>query len=82
MIRVLGQDVELRAKVEIINGYSAHADRTELAKWIGAVRAKSPRLGQVCLVHGEPAAQEALTEALVAQAYTVISPTAGDTITC
>ncbi|MEO7085649.1 MAG: MBL fold metallo-hydrolase [Gemmatimonadaceae bacterium] len=82
VIRVLGEDVELRAKVEIINGYSAHADRTELAKWLGAVRAKSPRLGQVCLVHGEPEAQEALTAALAAQAYTVISPVAGDRVTC
>ena len=36
VIRVLGEEVELRANVEILNGYSAHADRTELAKWLGA----------------------------------------------
>ena len=35
VIRVLGEEVELRAKVEILNGYSAHADRTELAHWLG-----------------------------------------------
>ena len=74
MIRVLGNDVELRAKVEIINGYSAHADRTELAAWLGAVRGTSPALGTVCLVHGEKEAQEALSGALHAQGYSVRCP--------
>lgn len=42
VIRVLGEEVELRAQVEILNGYSAHADRTQLASWLGAVRSTSP----------------------------------------
>ncbi|HEY2898506.1 MAG TPA: MBL fold metallo-hydrolase [Gemmatimonadaceae bacterium] len=74
MIRVLGNDVELRAKVEIINGYSAHADRTELAGWLGAVRHTSPALRTVCLVHGEEEAQQALSDALSAQGYSVKCP--------
>ena len=28
MLRIFGDDVPLRAHVEVINGYSAHADRT------------------------------------------------------
>jgi metallo-beta-lactamase family protein len=74
MIRVLGNEVELRATVEIINGYSAHADRAELASWLGAVRRTSPNLRKVCLVHGEEAAQAALSEALRAQGYEVCCP--------
>ncbi|HYW50645.1 MAG TPA: MBL fold metallo-hydrolase, partial [Gemmatimonadaceae bacterium] len=31
MLRIFGDEVPLRAKVEILNGYSAHADRSELA---------------------------------------------------
>jgi metallo-beta-lactamase family protein len=81
VIRVLGDDVELRAKVEILNGYSAHADRTELARWLGAVRSTSPRLGRVCLVHGEPAAQAALSSALEADGYHVSCPQPGARIT-
>ena len=47
VIRVLGEEVELRANVEILNGYSAHADRTELAKWLDDVRRRlaQPRAG-------------------------------------
>jgi metallo-beta-lactamase family protein len=74
VIRVLGNDVELRATVEIINGYSAHADRTELAAWLGAVRRSSPDLRRVYLVHGEEDAQAALSENLGAQGYAVTCP--------
>ena len=81
VIRVLGEEVELRANVEILNGYSAHADRTELAKWLGAVRRSSPNLEQVCLVHGEVPAQTALSAALSAQGYTVSCPKAGERVT-
>ena len=81
MIRVLGNEVELRATVEIINGYSAHADRTELAAWLGAVRGSSPELRQVCLVHGEEEAQEALSGALRAQGYQVLCPALHEKLT-
>ena len=80
VIRVLGDEVELRAKVEILNGYSAHADRTELARWLDAVRTTSPRLARVCLVHGEPAAQTALSGALAAQGYQVSCPDRGERV--
>jgi len=74
VIRVLGNDVELRAKVEIINGYSAHADRSELASWLASVRRTSPALRQIYLVHGEIEAQAALAESLTAQGYRVSCP--------
>jgi len=78
VIRVLGNDVELRATVEIINGYSAHADRTELAAWLAAVRRTSPDLRTVYLVHGEEDAQAALSAALRAQGYSVSCPALHD----
>jgi metallo-beta-lactamase family protein len=74
MIRVLGNDVALRATVEVINGYSAHADRTELERWIDAVRRHSPALRHVHLVHGEASAQTALSERLGALGYSVSCP--------
>ncbi|MEO8622795.1 MAG: MBL fold metallo-hydrolase RNA specificity domain-containing protein, partial [bacterium] len=81
VIRVLGQEVPLRAHVEVLNGYSAHGDRTELSAWLDAVRQSSPHLSQVCLVHGEPAAQDAFSARLRANHYAVICPEAGDTVT-
>ncbi|MGH7656579.1 MAG: MBL fold metallo-hydrolase RNA specificity domain-containing protein [Gemmatimonadaceae bacterium] len=80
-IRVYGEDVPLRARVEVIDGYSAHADRTELRGWIDAVRAQSPSLGAVCLVHGEPTAQDAFAAALKAGGYRVNCPVPGASAT-
>ena len=71
VIRVFGEDVALRAHVEVLNGYSAHADRTELADWLGSVRAASPALGRVYLVHGERGAQDAFAGDLAARGYDV-----------
>jgi len=56
-IRIHGRDVRVRARVETLDGLSAHADRGEIMSWLGA--AESPP-GRVFLVHGEPEAAEAL----------------------
>jgi metallo-beta-lactamase family protein len=73
-LRIFGEDVPLRARVEIINGYSAHADRTEMTTWLGRVKEKSPRLGPVWLVHGEPLVQDEFKTALTAKGYAVECP--------
>lgn len=80
-IRVYGEDVQLNARVEIINGYSAHADRGELKGWIDAVRAQSPSLSDVWLVHGEPAAQDEFAATLGAAGYRAHCPTPGTVTT-
>jgi metallo-beta-lactamase family protein len=56
---LLGIERELRAEVAILNGFSAHADQTELLAFAEAVR-ESGTLEQVALVHGEPHALEVL----------------------
>jgi metallo-beta-lactamase family protein len=73
-LRIFGEDVPLRARVEIINGYSAHADRTEMTTWLGRVKEKSPRLGPIWLVHGEPLVQDEFKTALTAKGYAVDCP--------
>ena len=79
VIKVFGDEIPLRAKVEILNGYSAHADRTELQHWLERVRATSPRLQQVYLVHGEPEAQDAFVPTVAAMNLSVSCPTPGTT---
>ena len=74
MLKLLGEEQPLRADVVILNGYSAHADRTELARWLGDVRGKSPALEKVYLVHGEPVAQDALRGQLMSAGYKVEAP--------
>jgi metallo-beta-lactamase family protein len=74
MLSIFGDDVPLRARVEVISGYSAHADRGELTSWLDTVRASSPGLERVHLVHGEPDAQAALMVSLQAKGYEVDAP--------
>lgn len=74
-IKVLGEEVELRAEVQILDGYSAHADRTELREWLHATRGIGrSRLPRVCLVHGERHAQESLADRLRIDGFEVTVP--------
>ncbi len=54
-----GERLEIRARVHVLSGYSAHADRDELVHW-----ARAARPGRIHLVHGEDAARRSLEEAL------------------
>ena len=74
MLTIFGDEVPLRAHVEVINGYSAHADRVELASWIDRVRERSAGLSNVWLVHGEPPAQDELATSLGSKGFTVGCP--------
>lgn len=79
-IRVLGDDIPLRAQVEVLNGYSAHADRTELLRWIEGVRDQSASLREVFLVHGEPEAQDAFSKELMMRGLVTTAPARGQTV--
>ncbi|MFN2399630.1 MAG: MBL fold metallo-hydrolase RNA specificity domain-containing protein [Gemmatimonadaceae bacterium] len=68
-IKVFGEIVELRARVEIVNGYSAHADRNELLEWAEAVRSRSRSLERIFLVHGEQEAQDCFARVLGEHGY-------------
>ena len=50
-VRILGQKYPVKAKVERINGFSAHADKEELYEWLSGLK-KPPR--KLFVVHGEP----------------------------
>lgn len=85
VIKVFSEEIPLRARVEILNGYSAHGDRHELQGWLDRVR-DGGRPGSVpppvYLVHGEPDAQEAFTEQLRGAGYSSVqAPQRHDTIT-
>jgi metallo-beta-lactamase family protein len=79
-LRIFGEMVPLRAQVEVLDGYSAHADRGGLVAWLDAVKRTSPSLGAVYLVHGEPDAQDALSELLQAGKYEAVVPAPGDRV--
>jgi metallo-beta-lactamase family protein len=58
-VRILGEEIPVRAKVYTINGFSAHAGQSELVAWHQASRA-----ARTYLVHGEEAVMRKLAPAL------------------
>ena len=76
-IKVYGEEILLRASVEVLNGYSAHADRGELRRWAETVRGPGGQIADVYLVHGESSAQDALARTLRADGFNVTIPTRG-----
>jgi metallo-beta-lactamase family protein len=50
MVRILGQYYPVRARVLQLNGFSAHADRDELVRWLSSL-SKPPRC--IFVTHGE-----------------------------
>lgn len=59
-IRLFGEEYVVRAGIETLGGFSAHAGQSELIAWVSAFRS-GPRLA---LVHGEPEALDALANQL------------------
>jgi metallo-beta-lactamase family protein len=55
-VKIFGEEYQLNAHVEAINGFSAHADRDELLAWTGAIRQKPE---YTFVVHGEEEVSEA-----------------------
>lgn len=58
-IRIFGEKIPVRAKVSTIDGFSSHADFSEILRWLGNFKS-APEM--VFLVHGEPQASSSLAE--------------------
>jgi metallo-beta-lactamase family protein len=50
-VRIFGEEYHNNAHIEVLNGYSGHADRDEMLEWVGGMKRKPQR---TFLVHGEP----------------------------
>lgn len=56
-VKIHGQQVPVRARVEQVQGFSAHADYEEILRWLHGFRSPPEK---VFLVHGEPESLRAL----------------------
>jgi metallo-beta-lactamase family protein len=59
-VRVMKEDVPVRCHVERIGGLSAHADWSEVLRWLEPLEATPPR--RVFTTHGEPESAKAMAE--------------------
>jgi metallo-beta-lactamase family protein len=70
-VRIFGDKYEVKADVESIEGYSAHADQAELLEW--ARPFDRNRLQHAFVVHGEPEASYVFAEKLRDEGVKTIS---------
>ena len=59
-VRIYREKIKVRAKISMINGFSAHADQTEMLNWMSEFE----KLDKVFLIHGEPDKQAIFKQAI------------------
>jgi metallo-beta-lactamase family protein len=65
VVKIFGEEYSLKARVETINGFSAHADRNDLLSYVQQIGVD--RLRTAFVVHGEEASSLALADGLQEQ---------------
>lgn len=74
LLKIAGEEVSVRAQLHTVNGFSAHADRTDLLTWAGNF-ANGPMF---LVTHGEPRSSLALASALEEKGYRAVVPRVGE----
>jgi metallo-beta-lactamase family protein len=77
-VRIFGESHAVRARIEQIHSFSAHADRSGLLRWLDHFRPPRP---VVFLTHGEPESLRSLAETLRGEpGFRVQVPLYGETL--
>jgi metallo-beta-lactamase family protein len=77
-IRIFGDDLVVNAAIVNLTGYSAHADQSELLRWLGTLKNKPHLYG----VHGDPPSTAAFCTAVEAKlGFTAAAGVRGTTVT-
>ncbi|MGF1626954.1 MAG: MBL fold metallo-hydrolase RNA specificity domain-containing protein [Alphaproteobacteria bacterium] len=77
-VRIMGEDVKVRARIRTLDVYSGHADAEELVAWVAA---RQPVRGALVLTHGEGRALAGLRDRLLAAGHAeVLVPALDDEI--
>ena len=64
-IQLYHETIKVNAQIDMLNGFSAHADQSDLLAWMD----KFEKLNKVFLIHGEPDKQAAFKEAIAEQLH-------------
>ncbi len=79
-VRLFGETVPVRARIDTLGGLSAHADRRALLGWLGGFR-RPP--AQTYVVHGEEATAIEFASTITATlGWPARAPGAGETVEC
>lgn len=77
-LRLHGEQIPVRAKIEKISGFSAHADHGEVDRWLGSLQ--NPPERTFC-IHGEPSALEAARARLTGRGWNALVPSWKERVT-
>lgn len=78
VVRILGEETPVAARIRRIDGFSAHADREELLRWLSGFK-RAPR--QVFVNHGEPETARTFAATLQARyGWQTAVPAFGDSV--
>lgn len=75
-VRIMGEEIAVRAGISTINGFSAHADREDLLRWAGYFKNHPAFL----VTHGESSIAEGFAQALAEKGSEVYVPQFGDVL--
>ncbi|MBQ9378021.1 MAG: MBL fold metallo-hydrolase [Schwartzia sp.] len=64
-VRVMGEEIAVRAVIRSLDGFSAHADCEQIIEWMSHIN--EPKPAKVFVVHGEGPAQEALKSKITSE---------------
>jgi len=71
-VKIFGEEFRLRARVKILNAFSAHADYEEIRSFLGGYGRRTLR--NIFLVHGEEAARQNLRSLLLEDGFPAVTP--------
>lgn len=75
-INLLGKEVEVKAKIESIEGFSGHADKEELLRWLHNFQSKP----KVFIIHGDEEQQVALSNVLKKEGFDIYIPSMNEVL--
>ncbi len=73
-VQIFGEEIEVNAEIQRLEGFSGHADQAGLLEWIGAFT-KKPK---VYVTHGEEEIAIGFAQLLTQRGYTATAPKEGD----
>jgi metallo-beta-lactamase family protein len=76
-VRFFNKDYPLKAHVAKIGGFSAHADKAEMLRFL---KQSNLRIKKIALVHGEEEQALHFAESLRGEGYAVMVPRRGETV--
>jgi metallo-beta-lactamase family protein len=75
--KILGKEYPLKAHVDVMNGFSAHADQTELLRFL---KQSNLNIKRIAIVHGEEEQSLSLAEKLNQEGFKAFVPLVGETV--